>query len=268
MSRAWIGCYLILLMGCEKMSVKQFNTQNRRSLASSEAFLFVFNGESNSGGFAVNADLSGGELPARTAIKIRNNTSGDFENIDIGTNNLIGHTGLTDNGTHGWEAGLANEVEAGVVSAPVYLVKTGQGGSIITEWNVGGSYWNTMTARIDDAISDLTGLGKTPVIVVWWTLGINDRIAGTNEATWRTNVETFIAAFREEYGSNVKFHVPLFMDNDNANFNDTLLAIDAADSNFFTVSSDSAGLRDDNHWNAAGMKILANRLLYSTINNL
>jgi hypothetical protein len=257
------------------MSLRYFHSQNRQGLGTNEVYLFVFNGESNSGGYAENTDLTAPELAARSSVKIRNNTSGNFEDLDIGTNNLIGHAGLSDNATHGWEAGLADAVEDGIVTSPVYLVKTGQGSSIITEWNVGGSYWNTMVARIDDAIADIQALGKTPVIVVWWTLGINDRIAGTNEATWRTNVETFIAAFRSEYGSTVKFHAPLFMAlttvggaNPNDNFNDTLAAIDAADSNFFTVSSTGATLRDDNHWSAAGMKVLAQRLLSSTINNL
>jgi hypothetical protein len=267
MYRTWISCYLILLLGCEKMSAKNFNIINSRKLSGNEVYLVVFNGESNSGGFADNADLTAGELASRSGVQIWNNTSSAFQNLDIGTNNLISHTGLSDNVTHGWENGLCIGVETGQLPNPVYLVKTGQGGSIITEWNVGGSYWNTMTGRIDAAISAIEGLGKTPVIVVWYTIGINDRIAGTNEATWRTNVEAFISNFRTEYGASIPFIMPYFMTlttgggaNPNANFNDKVADIDAADPLVYTVSGEG-GLRDDNHWNGSGMKSLSERMV-------
>lgn len=249
------------------------------SLAANEVFLFVFNGESNSGGIGENSDLTSGELAARSSVKIWNNDSPGFQNLDIGTNNLLSHVGLTGvsgwTGWHGWEAGLANAVEAGTLPNPVYLVKTGAGGSVISQWNSGGSYETTMKSRINAAKAAIEATGKSVRIVIWYSLGINDRIAGTNEASWKAAVEAHFANIRSTYGPNVKIHMTRFMTklmdgatyNPNADFNDTILSIDSANANNYSIDGD-ASLVDNNHWNAAGLKTLANRFIISTLSNL
>ncbi|MBL8182439.1 MAG: InlB B-repeat-containing protein, partial [Blastocatellia bacterium] len=89
--------------------------------------LVIITGESNSGGYAVNADATPTELSARPGVQILNNNTLLFEDLDIGTNNLIGHAGLSENATHGFELGLANSVAASEwPNSPVYLVKAGQ----------------------------------------------------------------------------------------------------------------------------------------------
>ncbi len=248
-------------------------------LAPNEVLLIVFNGESNSGGIGENSDLTAGELAARSSVKIWNNDSTGFENLDIGTNNLLSHVGLTGvsgwTGWHGWEAGLANAVEAGTLQNPVYLVKTGAGGSTISQWNSGGSYETTMKSRINAAKAAIEATGKIAKIVFWFSLGINDRIAGTNESTWRTAVEAHFANIRTTYGATVPIHMTKFMSlltdgvtyNPNADFNDTIDAIAAADAYTWAIDG-NASLKDNNHWNAAGLKTLANRFITSTLNNL
>ena len=243
-----------------------FNSQNHAGgLSSNEVWLFAFVGESNSGGRADNADLTTDEKAARSAVQIRNNTTGSFQSLDIETNNLIGHTGLSDNAYHGWENGLAYKAEDGTLPNPVYLVKCGQGGSQITDWNVGGTYWNTMVSRIDDAIADVEALGKTPRLVVWYSLGINDILLGATEATWKTNVQSFFSNFRTEYGATTLIIMTEFMTGNTA-FDDSIQDIAATDA--YTISIPTAGiysLEDANHWDAVGMKDMAAELVEQTL---
>jgi hypothetical protein len=99
----------------------------------SYAPLIIFTGESNSGGLAPNSALSSSESPPRRSVQILNNATLTIQTMQIGVNNLIAHTGLIDNATHGWENELANAAEAGRFNQqPIFLVKTGQGGSVIT----------------------------------------------------------------------------------------------------------------------------------------
>src|SRR5689334_9823752 len=60
--------------------------------------VFVFAGESNSGGIALNSDATETELAPRSSVQIMNLYSGTFafETLDIGFNNLVDHAGLTD----------------------------------------------------------------------------------------------------------------------------------------------------------------------------
>ena len=102
-------------------------------------YVIVSTGESNSGGYALNTSASALEVSSRPEVQIWNVNTDVFENLDIGTNNNLDHNGLTS-ATHGWELQLANDVAEGVWSSiqdPLYYVQTGQGGSTITQWEVG-----------------------------------------------------------------------------------------------------------------------------------
>jgi hypothetical protein len=75
--------------------------------------LIIFNGESNSGGYADNSEALPSELAPRPSVQILDNIGlASFLDLDIGTNNNVDHLGLS-NTSHGWELGLANSVEAG-----------------------------------------------------------------------------------------------------------------------------------------------------------
>lgn len=111
-----------------------------------------------------------------------------FEDLHIGVNNLIGHSGLESYATtcHGWEAELADSVEGRNWDfSQIYLVKTGQGGSTISQWNTTGSYFTTFVTRINAAIALIKATGKTPVPFIWYTQGIIDSIASTPILAWQ-----------------------------------------------------------------------------------
>lgn len=235
-----------------------------------DTVLFIFNGESNSGGYASNGDPTAYELSARSSIQILNNTTLAFQDLDIGTNNLIGHNGLTANATHGWEIGLANAIEAGIITnkSQVHLVKTGQGGSYIKAWSQLTTYPFYFTQRVDAAISALNTAGKTYQIVVFFSLGINDNGQVITDTEWRTEVETWFAAIRTRYGANVSFVMTKFF-GAFTKFDDQMDAIAAADSKVKTVVTTGEPLvpigQDgfgDRHWNYAAMKDICNSMLY------
>jgi hypothetical protein len=77
--------------------------------------LIIFNGESNSGGYAANTPATTAELAPTEAIKILNNVTMKFEALQVGANNLLGHDRLTDYSAthHGLELGLANAARDG-----------------------------------------------------------------------------------------------------------------------------------------------------------
>jgi hypothetical protein len=238
--------------------MKLFNVQNKPNR------LIVFTGESNSGGRGANSDATGGELAARNNVKIWNNDTSVFENLDIGTNNLLGHAGLESFSTseHSWELELANILStAGGIQ---YVVKTGQGGSVLTDWNVGGSYWNTMIGRVDAAIA-WTGINN---IVFWYTHGINDRIAGTTTGTFKTRLQTHISNLKTKYPGCKIVMIKNMTDNGNDVYNTVIQEVDDADSDMVSVSVAGAGVQGDgNHYNYAGQKVNANSLYNAMISN-
>jgi hypothetical protein len=232
-----------------------------------EVFLIVFSGESNSGGYANNADATTYEKSARSSVQKLDEYTLLFDDLHVTENNLQDHYGFTDNSSHGWEAGLANCVEDNVFvgKSEVYLVKTGQGASTISQWNVGGTYLNKLTERYEASVDILTSEGKTPKPIIWYTQGINDAIAGTNEVTWKANTITHIGELREVMGADTPFlFVEIMAGSSGASYNDSITAICAEVDNCYLISCLDAGLRDTNHWNYAGMKLIAERLCEKT----
>jgi len=230
-------------------------------------YLVIFNGESNSGGTAQNNLLTAPELAVRSNVQILNNaTLSTFDSLEIGVNNLVGHTGITSAGRHGWENGLANAVFSGALESPAYLVKTGQGGSVISQWDVGGAYFNTFTNRVNAAKGLLAG--QPHKTVIWYTQGINDAIAGTNIATWKTATIQHIANLRSIAGVNT----PVLITSLTPIYNPTWLTaiqdvISQVSSTYLintaTIGAD-AFLRDENHWDTQGMRLMASELVRVT----
>jgi hypothetical protein len=100
---------------------------------------FVITGESNSGGVGANFDASAEERAPRPNVQIMNLVDGKFgfEDMQLGVNNLRDHYRLEKfcDGYHGFELGLANAVDADAFPdrKPVYLIKTGHGGSRLAQ---------------------------------------------------------------------------------------------------------------------------------------
>jgi hypothetical protein len=229
-------------------------------------------GESNSGGQARNSALAAGDLAARAALKIFNNTSLVFESLDIGTNNLDGHSGLDgvddpedggsltlDQTRHGWENGLAASAEAGIWDGQVYLVKAGQGGSKVQDWGDGTGNWSAFTARFDAAVAAIRALGKEPQVYIWASIGINNHISNTTVPTFRAGLITWLSRIRTHVMGQVpNFLPPVFFTRLPVNYNTyNTGAIDDLDQDvdlFFPFLTDDGGKDDVAHWNAIEMK--------------
>lgn len=230
--------------------------------------LFVFNGESNSGGFALNSQATVEELSPRSSVNILDNTGlASFLPLDVGTNNLVGHTGISPSPTHGFEIELANRADTiAFYRKPCYLVKTGQGGSTAAQWQIGNGsgYYTAILNRINAAKSLLAGVNYRKIILL--SLGINDAIAGTNLTTWKALMTTHFANLRAQLGGSTPIIMTQFQ-----GMGASPSAYDALNTaiqelcdtlpHTYCVSAAGAGLQDTNHWSYVGMKVVAGRML-------
>ena len=240
-------------------------TPQRKLPPAKRKLLVIINGESNSGGYALNSEAAPEELAPRKSVKILNNeTLKSFDDLDIGTNSLIGHTGLEKSDTHGFELELANSADRlKAKDLPVYLVKTGHGGSRIDQWAVGGGYYTTFLNRIHAAQELLQGEDVRPVI--FFSLGINDAVAGTKLDVWKPAVKEHFAAMRRELGADTPIIMARFMPQFEA-YNTVIEEICAEVPNTYSVNTLDAPLRDVYHWNYAGMKLVTDRMIDVLLN--
>ena len=239
---------------------------------SASAPLFIFLGESNSGGVAPNSDATAGELAPRAALQIWNKNTAAFEDLEIGVNNMIGHVGAESSPIHGMELQLAADFEDGRFSSSTgYLVKTAQGGSLITQWDDGhaSGYWSNAVTQMNAAYDAMETAGVTVSgIYVFISLGINDGLGGggsVNAATYKTKMIDLIARLRTNLGATTPVCLTKF---ENMAFGGyptyctALDEIDAADA--YSAAVTSAGttlLGDQNHWDYLGMKLMTERML-------
>lgn len=230
--------------------------------------LFIMNGESNSGGQGNNTLASIVELAPRTNTKILHNGTLAFEDLDVGVNNIINHSGITNNASHGIEIGLANTIDAGRWDySTLYIVKTGQGTSRIGQWVPGhaSGYWTTALSRINAATALLDADNKTIVPIVFISLGINDILAAVSAATYKPLMVAHIAKFRALLGAETivlitKFTSPPLiagLDAYNAIFDE----IAAEDALTFAINTDNTDAKDSYHWNYNGLKLISERIL-------
>ena len=247
------------------------------NLGQAKTPLFVYTGESNSGGYALNSEAFPAELLARPSVQILNNDTLEFEDLHIGVNNKLGHYGHEASWytTHGWELGLANRVEANTsFDSPVYLVKACMGGSQINDWVDGGAGnygtgtvhpWELFQERVNAAISLLQGQGKTVQLYIFYSQGINDAIAGTNINTWKTATLAHFDKIRAMYGP-VTIVMTKFM-SIYAAFNTAIDQLITARPDLYAVNTTDATTRDTNHWDYAGMKLIGQRMENVLIEN-
>jgi hypothetical protein len=229
---------------------------------------FVFAGESNSGGIALNSEATPAELAPRPSVQIMNLYSGTFafEPLDIGFNNVVDHAGISTVPTyvpvppntilvHGMELGLANAVEGGAFDvSSVYLIKTGQGGSRIAQWDVGGVYWTKFLERTNAAKAKLPANTRW---VVWYSQGINDAVAGVPIATWKAATVDHLQKIKTQLpGCRIVLTEFQSMPA-NAGYpavNAAIEEIVAADPTLAAVSSAGAATDGANHWSYAGFR--------------
>lgn len=236
--------------------------------------LIVITGESNAGGRGSNSDATSAEKAKRTSY-ILNNVTLKLEQLQVGVNNTLLHTNFLDAlGYHGWEIQLANQVDSGTfISAPMYFLKAGMGGSTISQWTVGNvsGYWDSLQKRMDTAITLLTTLnqGRRPDIYIFYTQGINDILNGVDTATWRVATEAHFSKIRAKYG-----HVPIFMTylptfqpGYPQDYNPVIDRIAAEMTEVYPIKTDDASKVDSAHWDYAGLKLVARRMIAALLAN-
>ena len=229
--------------------------------------VFVFNGESNSGGMGVNADATPVELAARSCVQIMNLTNGlfNFENLQLGVNNLRDHAGMESvyNICHGFENQLANSVESAVFAnqSRVFLIKTGQGGSKIADWAIGNTYWTKFLQRINAGKPQLPADQQW---VVWFSLGINDAMSGTPVSTWKADTLAHLNRIKTELPGAIIVMTQFQSIVYGAAYNQTIAELAAEEAGVFAVDSTGATLGDSYHWNYAGLKTVGERMAATT----
>lgn len=241
-------------------------------------YMFIFTGESNSGGMALNTSAMTDELAPQSQIQILNNSSLSFESLDIGTNNNIGHFGLNCCTTHGFELQLANRVKENpsLYGDTVYLVKTGQGGSSAASWNIlcgaycdsTANYFGKFYTRVTSANTLLVNKKIRKVIIM--SIGINDIIAGTNNDSFRVQVVRNINRFRVVTRDTTTPIIMTKFFGTVTKYNNTIdsIANNSGLSRVYTVDGSGAGTLDAYHWNYDGLKTITDRILtvFNTLN--
>lgn len=234
-------------------------------------FLFIFTGESNSGGYAANASLTAGEAAARSEVQMFNVSTEVFEDLDIGTNNNLDHAGGLNSTTHGIENELANAVSAGrFTQTQVYVLQTGQGGDVIATWATdhASGYWTKFVARYTAAAAALASAGVSFTPVVFYSQGINDAIGysiygggsgtPTPVADWKASTIAHLAKIRTLVGASTLIVMTKFRDATYQAFNDAIDEISALDAITPTIQTpDNTGVEwqgDGNHWAYVGYK--------------
>jgi Carbohydrate esterase, sialic acid-specific acetylesterase len=230
---------------------------------------FVFAGESNSGGIAQNSEALPSELVVRPQVKIMNLYSGTFafEDLKVGFNNLVDHFGLSTNPlyvpappngilAHGMELGLANAVEGSAFPgvSSVYLVKTGQGGSRIAQWDLGSAYWAKFLERTNAAKAALPASTRW---IVWYSQGINDAIDGLPIATWKAATIAHLGKVKMQLPGCQIIMTEFQSMPANGGYplvNQAIQEIVAADPTLASVSSAGAATDGGNHWSYAGFR--------------
>ena len=229
--------------------------------------LIVIQGESNAAGNADNSAAPASELASRSSVQILNHVTGKFENLHVGVNNE--QDTYFDNTHHGLELGLANEVEAGRLANPTYLVKIGISGSYVEEWLPNNStpyqLWNGWIGYVDAAVAQMKTLGKPFRIIFWQSLGLNDRYGqGTASATFVSKMATIRANFRARYGANIPFLSTNFNNPPAQTFDWSNLwtQMAASDPLFFSIPVTGATYVDAGvHFDYAGFKLIAHNMV-------
>lgn len=221
--------------------------------------LVIFIGESNSGGQALNTALTAAEKAVRPAVQILNNTTLTFEPLQIGVNNNLDHDRLPPTTMHGWEAGLADSAEAGEWADQVFLLKAGQGGSTLVQWDAGTAYSTKFSARFAAASAAIRADGYEPQVYIWMSIGINDHLGGTSVAEFGSRLIAWTARIRAITGAAPVMITRLPVPYDS--YNAAIDQIDQDDPLMWGISTQNAPRDDVSHWSSAGMKRIARSML-------
>ena len=237
--------------------------------------LIVIAGESNAIGLGSNLLASGGELAEHADVLILNNATLDLEPLEIGVNNQIPDGETVDDETHGLELGLANTFEAGRWPYEMLaVVKAGRNGSTSAEWQSSdeSGYWSDLVARVEAATDALAALGKQPLPLVVWSLGLNE--IGGDAAASKSGTQTVFANLRSLLGATTPIAITHFsfpLTEDGAWWDDIIDEIAGDDAGVIPIATLDAGGGDASavigtpgeatHWGYAGLLDIAERIV-------
>lgn len=238
--------------------------------ASDSVNLVVIQGESNAAGNASNNLALPNEVIPRSVVRIWNHATLRFEPLDIGTNNE--QDGFIDTSKHGLELGMANQIDSGHFANPTYLVKIGVSGSYIQQWMPGDArgLWEGYMPIVDQAVAAMQAAGLKFRIIVWQSIGLNDRFGqNTNVDSFMARMNRFRTFFRNRYSNpNIHFLGTNFNNPPTSTFDWAFVwpAMHVTDpkSHEIDVHGTTYEIGDISHWDHDGFKLIAKHMVDTT----
>lgn len=222
-----------------------------------EVFFLVIGGESNAPGYGQNFFLSSAEKEPRYT-KIWNHSVSTIQQLDIPLNQVS-----TFDTTHGFELQVANLIDSNSFGQfNPYITKTGEGSTLVADWQPGEELYIRMLERIDASIQYiLTEHGEVTTFWLLWTQGINDMFASVPAATWKAATIVIFDALKDRYPTlniaQTKFNQPSY-----TGYNTVIQEIDDELNYVWSIPATDAGLRSDNtHWDWEGLKTIGRRVV-------
>lgn len=238
------------------------------SPVATSCILFIAVGDSNSGGNSPISSANAYEISSRNDINFFNVSTQVFENLDLGTNNNLSHTGLNST-THAWELEVANAAQRGEFDRPVYYVQCGQGSSASPDWAVTppGAYpcWPQFLIRVAKARELIAAADRVPTTIVLISLGINDSLQSVNAEVFRYNIKDLLERIRVLIpGAKFVFSGLPDMAGAETAYAAVLSDLDSANTDVAVAPSTSPyepAKLDTYHWSYAGYKTMVSRML-------
>ena len=273
----------LFLFSCEKEELRpnSLSSNERLMVDTTGITLFIFNGESNSVGYVdilqspishispqedIYKDIiyvTENQLQPIPELQIWNNNTNTFEDLHIGVNNILGDIVLGNSPYYyGWELELSNMVKRDHLDS-VYLVKTGQCGSKISDWDSSGTLYHIMKSRIDSSLNYLRTFNRPINIVVFYSQGINDIICGTDSLIWKNLSVNHLSNIRNITDPNTKIVICKHMVN-YENYNPLIESICNEDTSNLTtfINVDNCDVLDNSvmHFNRQGITVTCRRM--------
>lgn len=188
-----------MLSGGETVTPPVFPTNGVR--------VFIYTGQSNCPGRGLNTDATAGELASQSQFKIWSKINSQFENLDIGTNNL---NSTAD--SHGIELGMAANFNTYYPSETGYFIKWGVSSTPIIQHLTGGTVYTELWINyVKPAINNLINAGKIPYVYFIYTQGERDANtsltppSGGDYLNYAPRFETLKDLWRTNIGASLPF---------------------------------------------------------------
>ena len=225
--------------------------------------VILFHGDSNMHGMPLDTSAQAWEILSRSDLKILNNSTLVFQDLDIGSNNDASSVGR-----HGAELQLANCCRLGDLNGTIYCVKVAVSGSRIAEWSVGNAtgYWTNFLARIAAIESQLGTINIR--WVVWNSSGINEARDNMTAANYKSAVIAHFAKLRNRLGATtpiLHLNIPTGFAEYNATYATKITEIASEYADTYAISITNIAVEADNiHYTYQGLKNLTERLVDKT----